>query len=90
MSSPVSRCWTPSPARSRRRPAGAGPRHEADYLVEVHGDLDRPALEWPKHTAYRWIGPDDLPVLKENRAPGEHLIHDLIAKALREHSFPAG
>ncbi|MFF7092405.1 NUDIX hydrolase [Streptomyces rubradiris] len=69
---------------------GAGPRHEADYLVEVHGDPGRPALEGPKHTAYRWFGPDDLPVLKETRAPGEYLVHDLVAKALREHSPGAG
>ncbi|MEV4342481.1 NUDIX domain-containing protein [Streptomyces sp. NPDC049590] len=64
---------------------GAGPRHEADYLVEVDGDLDHPALEWSKHTACHWFGPDDLPLLKENRAPGEYLVHDLIAKALCEH-----
>ncbi|MFH8565955.1 NUDIX hydrolase [Streptomyces sp. NPDC017988] len=29
-----------------------GTRHEADHLVEVHGDLDHPTPEWPKHTAY--------------------------------------
>lgn len=63
---------------------GGGRRHEADYLVEVDGDLDHPALEWSKHTAYDWFAPDDLPRLKENRAPGEYLIHDLIAKALRD------
>ncbi|MFF9123071.1 NUDIX hydrolase [Streptomyces sp. NPDC014889] len=62
---------------------GRGVRREADYLVEVDGDLNHPALEWSKHTAYDWFGPDDLPRLKENRAPGEHLIHDVIAKALR-------
>ncbi|WP_340560954.1 NUDIX hydrolase [Streptomyces sp. GSL17-111] len=63
---------------------GNGTRHEADYLVTVDGDLDRPALEWSKHSTYDWFGPDDLPRLKENRAPGEHLIHDLIAKALHD------
>ncbi|MFE9552487.1 NUDIX hydrolase [Streptomyces sp. NPDC006692] len=61
---------------------GNGTRHEADYLVEVDGDLDHPALEWSKHITYDWFGPDDLPRLKENRAPGEYLIHDLITKAL--------
>ncbi|WP_023590307.1 NUDIX hydrolase [Streptomyces thermolilacinus] len=61
-------------------------RQEADYLVEVDGDLTAPALEWPEHTAYAWFGPDDLPLLKENRQPGEYLIHDLIARAL--HSAP--
>ncbi|MET8824395.1 NUDIX domain-containing protein [Streptomyces sp. NPDC004610] len=61
---------------------GAGLRHEADYLVEVEGDLDHPALEWSKHSDYGWFGRDDLPRLKHNRRPGEFLIHDLIARAL--------
>lgn len=61
----------------------AGLRHEADYLVEVEGDLDRPALEWSKHSAYGWFGPDGLDCLKENRVPGDFLIHDLVARALR-------
>ncbi|QES48108.1 NTP pyrophosphohydrolase [Streptomyces venezuelae] len=61
---------------------GAGPRHEADYLVEVDGDLTRPALEWSKHTAYDWFGPTDLPRLKENVLPSQTLIHDLIAGVL--------
>ncbi|MFG3284549.1 NUDIX hydrolase [Streptomyces sp. NPDC048111] len=61
---------------------GGGTRHEADYLVEVEGDLSHPALEWSKHTAYDWFGAHDLPRLKENRAPGEQLVHDLIAQAL--------
>jgi 8-oxo-dGTP pyrophosphatase MutT (NUDIX family) len=64
---------------------GGGLRHEADYVVEVAGDLDRPALEWEKHTAYGWFGSADLPRLKENVASGDHLIHDLIARALRPH-----
>ncbi|MEU2184692.1 NUDIX hydrolase [Streptomyces thermolilacinus] len=58
-------------------------RREADYLVEVDGDLDAPVLEWPEHTAYAWLGRDDLSLLKENRQPGEYLVHDLIAHALR-------
>ncbi|KOU90987.1 NUDIX hydrolase [Streptomyces sp. XY533] len=63
---------------------GGGLRHEADYLVEVDGDLDAPALEWSKHSAYGWFGRDDLERLKENRGPGEFLIHDLVARALTE------
>ncbi|WP_200804494.1 NUDIX hydrolase [Actinacidiphila paucisporea] len=61
---------------------GGGLRHEADYLVEVDGDLGDPALEWDKHCAYDWFGPDDLPRLKEKCPPGDHLIHDLIAKVV--------
>ncbi|MEV0577987.1 NUDIX domain-containing protein [Streptomyces sp. NPDC050392] len=61
---------------------GGGLRHEADYLVEVDGDLGRPALEWSKHSAYDWFNHDNLARLKENRKPGEFLIHDLIARAI--------
>ncbi|MFE7621053.1 NUDIX hydrolase [Streptomyces sp. NPDC057496] len=77
---------------------GTGKRHEADYLIEVDGDLDRPSLEWSEHTAYDWFGPGDLSRLKENRAPGDCLIHDLVAKVLqvrpdatwpRKHESPA-
>ncbi|ARH94786.1 NUDIX hydrolase [Streptomyces sp. MOE7] len=63
---------------------GAGLRHEADYLVEVDGDLDRPALEWSKHTAYGWFGLDSLSRLKEHRAPGDFFIHDLLARAMSQ------
>ncbi|MEV5603271.1 NUDIX domain-containing protein [Streptomyces sp. NPDC052299] len=62
---------------------GGGLRHEADYLVEVDGDLDHPALEWSKNSAFDWFGPEELDRLKENRAPGEFLVHDMIAAALR-------
>ncbi|MFJ9549315.1 NUDIX hydrolase [Streptomyces erythrochromogenes] len=61
---------------------GGGLRHEADYLVEVEGDLDDPALEWTKHSAYGWFGREDLVRLKENVRPGEFLIHDLVARAV--------
>ncbi|MFJ3037129.1 NUDIX domain-containing protein [Streptomyces tendae] len=64
---------------------GGGLRHEADYLVEVDGDLDHPMLEWSKHSAYDWFGPDNLARLKENCGPGEFMIHDLIARAVAEH-----
>ncbi|WP_222723067.1 hypothetical protein [Actinomadura alba] len=46
--------------------------------------MEHPALEWSKHSAYDWFGPADLDRLKENRSPGEFLIHDLIGKALRD------
>ncbi|MEU5592807.1 NUDIX domain-containing protein [Streptomyces sp. NPDC020298] len=61
---------------------GGGLRHEADYLVDVEGDLDHPDLEWSKHSAFGWFSPDNLDRLKENRDPGEFLIHDLIARAV--------
>ncbi|MGQ4356809.1 NUDIX hydrolase [Streptomyces drozdowiczii] len=62
---------------------GGGLRYEADYLVEVDGDLDHPALEWSKNSAFDWFGPEDLDRLQENRAPGELLVHNVIAAALR-------
>ncbi|MFD7769270.1 NUDIX hydrolase [Streptomyces sp. NPDC059787] len=63
---------------------GGGLRHEADYLVEVDGDLDRPRLEWSKHSAYDWFGPGDLARLKENCGPGEFMIHGLVARAIED------
>ncbi|MFJ5547578.1 NUDIX hydrolase [Streptomyces sp. NPDC093225] len=69
---------------------GGGLRHEADYLVEVAGDLDRPALEWAKHSGYDWFGRAELPRLKENCAPGEYFIHDLVAATLRTASGRSG
>ncbi|MEU9100173.1 NUDIX domain-containing protein [Streptomyces sp. NPDC048361] len=62
---------------------GGGIRREADYLVEVDGDLDHPALEWSKHTAYDWFGPENLPRLQEGRPAGDFYIHDLIAAVVR-------
>ncbi|WP_406740567.1 hypothetical protein [Streptomyces atratus] len=46
--------------------------------------MGNPDLEWSKHSAFGWFGPGDLERLKENRAPGEFLIHDLIARAVRD------
>ncbi|MEU3557597.1 NUDIX hydrolase [Streptomyces fragilis] len=63
---------------------GKGTRHEADYLVEVEGDLDRPVLRRSEHTAHDWFGPEDLWRLKENLSPGQYLVHDVIAAALRD------
>lgn len=65
---------------------GAGLRHEADYLVKVDGDLNHLTLERSKHPSYDWFGPQNLARLKENRLPGEFLIHDLISRALRDHT----
>ncbi|WP_329113301.1 NUDIX hydrolase [Streptomyces sp. NBC_01465] len=61
---------------------GGGLRHEADYLVEVDGDLDHPTLEWSKHSAHDWFDAGNLARLKENRSPGEFLIHDLVARVV--------
>ncbi|HEY7272574.1 MAG TPA: NUDIX domain-containing protein [Actinoplanes sp.] len=49
-------------------------RVETDFLIRVDGDLDRPRLEVGKHTEYRWLGPDDLAVLDENRQINDGMI----------------
>jgi 8-oxo-dGTP pyrophosphatase MutT (NUDIX family) len=52
-------------------------RVERDFLVRVDGDLQRPRLEAGKHTEYRWLGPDDLDVLDENREINDGMIRRL-------------
>jgi 8-oxo-dGTP pyrophosphatase MutT (NUDIX family) len=49
-------------------------RVERDFLVRVDGDLSRPRLEAGKHTEYRWLGPDDLDILDENREVNHGMI----------------
>lgn len=61
----------------------ASARREFDFLVDVEGDLDRPRLEWPQHTEHRWIGPDELDLLDENRGRDDGLVRHLAALALR-------
>lgn len=58
-------------------------RHERDYLITVNGDLGKPELEWDKHPEYRWLGPDELDVLLENREPGDVLLRDILHNAFR-------
>lgn len=57
-------------------------RREFDFLVTVDGDLVRPRLEIPKHTEYRWVGPDDLEILDENRGKDDGAIRRLVVLAL--------
>ncbi|MFC9067084.1 MULTISPECIES: NUDIX hydrolase [Streptomyces] len=61
---------------------GLGLRHEADFVVEVDGDLSAPRLEWSKHPRYGWFGPANLAELKDNRAPHEQLVYEVAARAL--------
>lgn len=84
MVDPVNGMGRPKPILSERSTRCPIFGHNvADYVVEVDGELERPALEWSKHSAYAWFAPEGLGRLKENRAPGEYLIHDVIVKALR-------
>lgn len=59
-----------------------GRRREFDFLVEVEGDLAHPRLEWPKHTAFRWIGLAELDLLKVERLAGDDLLYQVVKKAL--------
>jgi 2'-5' RNA ligase len=68
--------WTdPSDPSSARR--------EFDFLIDAQGDLDRPRLEWPKHTEFRWIGAAEVPLLDENRGRDDGLVRHLAEIALR-------
>jgi 8-oxo-dGTP diphosphatase len=58
-------------------------RREFDFLVDVEGDLLRPALERPKHTESRWIGPAEVGLLDENAGRDDGLVRHLAELALR-------
>ena len=57
-------------------------RREFDFLVDVEGDLSRPRLEVPEHVEFRWLGPDDLSLLDENRDVDGGAIRRLVELAL--------
>jgi hypothetical protein len=80
--------WTADAVILDRRGEAFAQKRSPDrrLLVQADGDLARPALERSKHTAYGWFGPAGPHLLKENRPAGEWLIHDLIAKAVRDAS----
>jgi 8-oxo-dGTP diphosphatase len=56
-------------------------RLETDFHVAVDGDLGSPRLEEGKHTEYRWLGPDELDLLLENREPGDDLLRTIVGQA---------
>jgi 8-oxo-dGTP pyrophosphatase MutT (NUDIX family) len=56
-------------------------RLETDFHVEVAGDLTSPRLEEGKHTEYRWLGPDEVDLLLENREPGDDLLRSIVVRA---------
>ncbi len=59
-----------------------GLRRELDFLVQVTGDLAHPQLEWTKNSEFRWLGPDELDVLRENRQPEDSIICEIVKKGL--------
>lgn len=60
--------------------AGGEAKREIDLLVTVDGPLDAPRLERGKHTAARWLAPEELPLLLERRDPDDVFIHDIVAR----------
>ena len=61
-----------------------GKRREFDYLVQVEGDLEHPQLEWTKNSEFRWIGPDEVDLLRENRSEYDTLLFGVVKRALEE------
>lgn len=54
-------------------------RREFDFLVRVEGDLGRPRLEADKHSAYRWLAPDDdIGLLRQHRATEDQFVLRLV------------
>jgi 8-oxo-dGTP diphosphatase len=60
-----------------------GGRREFDFLVDVEGDLARPRLERPQQIEFRWIGPDEITLLDENRGRDHGIVRHQIELALR-------
>ncbi len=61
--------------------AGGEAKREIDLLVTAEGELEAPRLEPGKHTAARWLAPDELPLLLERRDPDDVFIHDIVRRA---------
>ncbi len=59
-------------------------RREFDYLARVKGDLEHPRLEWSRFSEFRWIGLDEIELLKENRSEDDMVLYEVVKKALRE------
>jgi len=57
-------------------------RREFCFLAEVAGELSAPVLERDKVSEVRWLGPDELDVLNEHRAPGDDVLLRLVQRGL--------
>jgi 8-oxo-dGTP pyrophosphatase MutT (NUDIX family) len=60
----------------------AARKRQFDFLVEVEGSLDHPRIESDNFSEYRWVGPKDLSVLRENRGPEDRVISDVVKTAI--------
>ena len=56
--------------------------YEADFLVEIVGDLEHPQIEWSKNSEFRWISLDEIEILRESRKEADIFIYELFKKGL--------
>ena len=56
-------------------------RREFDFIISVEGDLGNIKIESDKVSEIRWIGLEDLEILKENRGL-DNFVYNLAKKAL--------
>lgn len=54
---------------------------ERQFMVWVEGELGHPALEVGKVSEFMWVDRAGVEKLKENRKPGDQLIHDSVLEA---------
>jgi 8-oxo-dGTP pyrophosphatase MutT (NUDIX family) len=55
---------------------------ERQFIVNVDGDLQRPALETSKVSDWMWVHRANVEKLKENRVPGDQLVYNSVLEAL--------
>jgi 8-oxo-dGTP pyrophosphatase MutT (NUDIX family) len=56
-------------------------RHEVDYLVEVSGDLDQPAIEDDLHLDPRWVDRAEAVALLDGSHPSDELLRPVVERA---------
>jgi 8-oxo-dGTP diphosphatase len=56
-------------------------RREFDFIVSVEGDLLHPIMESENFSEWRWIRPEDTPILAENRPQNDNFIQKVVEAA---------
>ena len=60
-------------------------RREADFLIDVEGDLTQPRLEWPKHVEWRWVTAEDVRRLLPGQTSEERLVREIVLRGRVAH-----